>query len=78
MPNYEFPPQVEALLQKQLETGEYATEDEVLVAALQSLQSQNDDWVAVSQALDTLDTGNPGHSLDEAVAEVRRRNDVPS
>ena len=74
---YEFPPQVDELLQRQLETGEYASEDEVLVAALEALQSQTDDWQAVREALDTLDAGNPGVSLDDAVAEIRRRNNAP-
>ncbi len=78
MPNDELSPQLEALLQKQLETGEYATKDDVLLAALQSLDSQNEEWTAVNEALQTLEAGDPGLSLDEAVQEVRRRNNVTS
>ena len=78
MSNNHLSPQLEALLQKQLATGDYATEEDVLLAALQSLDSQNEEWAAVNEALQTLDSGNPGLSLDEAVQEVRRRNNVPS
>jgi Arc/MetJ-type ribon-helix-helix transcriptional regulator len=78
MPNYDFPPHLEALLQEHLESGDYTSTDEVLIAALRSLQFEKEDWAAVSEALDTFDAGNQGFSLDEAVAEVRRRNNVPS
>ncbi len=78
MSNNHLSPQLEALLQKQLATGDYATEEDVLLAALQSLDSQNEEWAAVNEALQTLDSGNPGLSLDEAVQEVHKRNNIPS
>ena len=78
MSNDELSPQLEALLQKQLASGDYATKEDVLLAALQSLDSQSEDWAAVNEALQTLEAGDPGLSLDEAVQEVRRRNNVAS
>ena len=78
MSNDQLSPQLEALLQKQLATGDYASKEDVLLAALQSLDSQSEDWAAVNEALQTLESGDPGLSLDEAVQEVRRRNNVTS
>lgn len=76
MSNYHFPPHVDELLRKQLARGEYTSEDDVLLAALESLDADNEDWSAVKEALDTLDAGEQGVSLEEAIAEVRRRNNV--
>lgn len=78
MSHYDFPPQLDELLQEQLSSGEYASEDDVLLAALQSLQATSDDRAAVREALDTLDAGEQGVSLQEAFDEVRRRNNVTS
>ena len=78
MSSYELPPTVSSLLEKQLATGQYASEEEVLVAALQSLDELNEDWNAVKESLDTLDQGDRGLSLDDAIAEVKRRNGVDS
>ena len=70
MSEYEFPPSVDNLLQKQLATGEYGSTKEVLIAALESLEPQNTDWEAVKESLDTLDAGEAGVSIDEAFDET--------
>ena len=49
-----------------------------MTRVVQSVDSQDQEWAAVKEALDTFDSGEPGLSLDEAVQEVRRRNNVTS
>ena len=75
---YEFPPQVDELIKKQLAYGNYESRDEVLLAALKSLEAEQEDWAAVSEALDTLEQGEQGLSLDEAPEAVRRNYGTPT
>ena len=76
MAQYKFPPRVSQLVQKQLATGQFATDDEVLLAALQTLEAESEDWVAVREALDSLETGDRGMSLQDAFDEVRKRHSI--
>ena len=76
MTQYKFPPAVSDLLQKQLASGQFATEDEVLLAALQTLETESEDWLAVREALDSLEAGDRGMSLQEAIDEVRKRHSI--
>ena len=75
---YEFPPHVDALVKKQLEAGNYQSEDDVLLAALQSLETVQDDWSAVRKAIAGLDQGEKGLSLEQAFAAVRRKHGIPA
>lgn len=75
---YQFPPRVEDLIKKQLEAGHYESEDEVLLAALQSLEVEQEDWAAVSEALESLERGEQGMSLEEAFEAVRRKHGLPA
>ncbi|MCA9211868.1 MAG: type II toxin-antitoxin system ParD family antitoxin [Planctomycetales bacterium] len=74
--SYQFPPDLEELIRKQMATGEYGSEDDVLREALRSLDIQRDDWDAIQAALKTLDAGETGVSLDDAFRQVRDRNGV--
>ncbi len=74
--SYQFPPDVDELVRKQMETGDYGTEDDVLREALRSLSEQRDDWAAIQEGFKTLDDDHPGVSLDEAFRQVRERNNV--
>ena len=76
MSEYKFPAVVSQLIEKQLATGRYSSEDEILEAALQRLDEKSDDWAAIKVALDSLDAGEPGLSLAESIDEVRRRNAI--
>lgn len=76
MTQYKFPPAVSDLVQKQLATGQFATEDEVLLAALQTLETESEDWLAVREALDSLEAGDRGMSLQDAFDEVRKRHSI--
>lgn len=76
--SYQFPPRVDELVKKQLEAGNYTSEDEVLLAALQSLEGEQEDWAAVSEALESLEHGEQGLSLGEAFESVRRKHGIPA
>lgn len=74
--SYQFPPDLDELIRKQMATGDYSTEDDVLRDALRSLAGQREEWNAIQEGLKTLDDGHPGVSLDEAFRQVREINDV--
>ena len=76
MTEYNFPPAVSDLVQKQLASGQFATEDEVLLAALQTLETESEDWLAVREALDSLEAGDRGMSLQDAFDQVRKRHSI--
>ena len=64
------------MIEKQLATGRYSSEDEILKAALQRLDEESDDSAAIKEAIDSLDAGEPGLSLMEAFNEARKRNAI--
>ncbi|QDT67005.1 hypothetical protein [Calycomorphotria hydatis] len=76
MSHYNFPPAVDELVRKQIATGAYQSEDDVLLAAMQSLDAAESDWQAVKVALDSLDASEQGLSLQEAFDAVRRRQAI--
>lgn len=75
---YKFPASVSELIEKQLASGRYQSEDEVLEAALLRLDDELGDWPAVKEAIEALDTGDHGVSLDDAFQEARRRHPLSS
>lgn len=68
---YAFPPDLQQLINIHLATGRFAHEDDVLRAALKTLQEVDDDAAAVQAALDELRDGDDGLDLDQAFDEVR-------
>ncbi len=78
MSMYKFPASVSELIEKQLASGRYQSEDEVLEAALLRLDDESDDWPVVKKAIEALDAGDNGVSLDDAFQEVRRRHSLSS
>ena len=71
---YPFPPDLQDLIQIQMSTGGYDTEDDLLRAALQSLSEEQEDLAAVKQAIAELEMGDEGVTLDEAFAIVREKH----
>jgi len=71
---YQFPPDVDELVQKHLATGQYVSEDEVLRDALQTLDAERQEWVAIQEGLATLEQGHEGVSLQEAFDAVRAKS----
>lgn len=63
---------LESLIAKHMASGQYASEDELLRCALESLQ--DDDEAAVREAIAAWQAGDEGIPLDEAFNEIRRRH----
>jgi Arc/MetJ-type ribon-helix-helix transcriptional regulator len=74
---YRFPPELAELVEKHLATGEYSSEDEVLLHAMRSLEAQRDDWAAIEKSLTTLEQGDQGVSLNEAFDTIRKGHNIP-
>lgn len=68
------PPDVEALVAKQVASGRYRTEEDVLRSALEALTEADEDLAAVQEALKEWRTGDPGVPLDEAIRTIRTRH----
>lgn len=70
---YAFPADVQQLIQAQLATGSYDSEDEVIRQALLVLQESEADFVAIQEALAERIAGDQGLPLDDAFDEIRRQ-----
>jgi putative addiction module CopG family antidote len=71
---YQFPPDVDQLVRKQMASGSYTTEDELLREALRALREQDEDLLAVREALAEFEAGDAGVPLDEAFDDIRQRH----
>ena len=71
--SYQFPPELEQLVRQQMASGKYSSEDELLRDALESLSAEETELKAIEEALDELESGDPGVSLDEAFASLREK-----
>ena len=69
---YAFPPDLQELIAAGLATGRYKTEDDLLREAFRALAEQDEDLIAVRDALDEWHSGDEGTPLGEAFDEVRR------
>jgi len=70
--NYIFPQDVHRIVESHLSSGRYASEDDVLRDALRALQEEDEDLVAVKEAIAEWRAGDDGIPLDEAFNQVRR------
>jgi Arc/MetJ-type ribon-helix-helix transcriptional regulator len=70
---YQFPPEVDQLVRERMASGHYSSEDTLLKEALLALVEQEEDLLAVREALSELEAGDPGVSLDEAFDTIRRQ-----
>jgi len=68
---HEFSSELAVLVSRHMASGRYSTVDELLQTALEALAAEDDDLHAVQAALDALDRGDTGISLDEAFAALR-------
>lgn len=73
-----FPPDVDEQVKCHLATGQYSSEDDVLRSALRALKRQEEDLVAIREALRDLDAGDRGTPFDEFVDEFRREKGIPA
>jgi hypothetical protein len=70
--SYAFPPEIQHLVEQNLATGKYSTENEVLQAALLALSDYHATIADVRQGMVDYEQGL-GEPLAGAVAEVRRQ-----
>jgi Arc/MetJ-type ribon-helix-helix transcriptional regulator len=73
---YSFPPDVNALVCAHMSSGKYATEDELLRAALQALTEEEEDLAAIRESVGDWLAGDPGIPLEEAFASIRARHQL--
>ena len=70
---HEFSPVVEELIQVNMASGKYASEDELILEALQSLAAAEEEVRAIREGLESVDRGEDGVSIEEAFAEIRTK-----
>jgi len=73
---YQFPPELDELVKRQLATGQYDSEDDVLIDALRSLQRQKEDLAAIQEGIDDMEAGRV-KPLREFDREFRERKNIP-
>ena len=70
--SYSFPPAIRELIAQNLATGMYASEDDVLAAALHALSDYHETIADIRQGMIDYEKGL-GKPLHEAMADVRRQ-----
>ncbi len=74
--HHEFSPAVEHIISAKMATGKYENENELMMAALASLDTEEDDSEGLQEAIDLLERGVKGVSLDEAFERLRTKYDL--
>ena len=69
-------PSVEQLFRDKMSTGQYASEDELLVEALQSLSESDKELKGIEEALASLRSGEKGGTVDEAFDRLYQRHGI--
>jgi hypothetical protein len=67
---------VEKLIRDKMATGRYASEEELLIEAIQSLDDANEDLRAIEEALEGFKRGERGVPLDEAFRRLREKHRI--
>jgi len=75
--NYAFPPDVETRVKRQLATGSYPSEDDVLRAAMTALEHEHDDLEAIQSGIADMDAGR-FRPFSEIDAEFRIKHNIPA
>lgn len=75
--NYVFPPDVDSRVKRQLATGSYHSEDDVLRAAMTALEHEHDDLEAIQSGIADMEAGR-FRPFSEIDAEFRRRHNIPA
>jgi putative addiction module CopG family antidote len=74
--SYQLPPDLEAVVQKYVTSGGYASADDVLRGALAALSRQDQEVLAIQEGIEDMEA-NRVIGLREFDKEFRRRNDIP-
>jgi Arc/MetJ-type ribon-helix-helix transcriptional regulator len=70
--SYAFPPAIQHLIEQNMALGSYASEDEVLQAALHVLSDYNATIVEIREGMAEYDQGH-GEPLAKAMADIRQQ-----
>ena len=73
--SYSFPADVRQMIDAEMASGRYISEDDLFRDALNALREEQDDLLAIQSALAEIEAGEPGTPLAEAFAEVMREVD---
>ena len=57
---YQFPPNVQRLIDAPMGSGRYASADDLLRDALEPLEAEQDDLRAIQEGLDSVERGEEG------------------
>jgi Arc/MetJ-type ribon-helix-helix transcriptional regulator len=69
-----FSPAVEELIRVRMASGNYASEDSLLVEALTALAAEGDDVEAIQESIDAFNAGDTGLPVEQVFAELRARH----
>jgi Arc/MetJ-type ribon-helix-helix transcriptional regulator len=73
----QFSPMIERIVREKMATGKYATEDELLLDALQSLEAEDEELRAIQEGIDSVDRGEEGILLHDAFKQLRAEHGIP-
>lgn len=73
---YSFPPVLEKLVSQEMASGEYNSEDEVLLEAMRSLREKKQTLSAICEGL-ADEQGGHVYSLEDVDAEMRDKYQIP-
>ena len=72
-----FPPDVDSRVKRQLATGSYRPEDDVLWAAMAALEHEHDDLEAIQSGIADMEAGR-FRPFSEIDAAFRLKHNIPS
>lgn len=72
--SYDLSPDVERLVREKLASGRYSSFEQLLLEALESLESSEEEESAIAVGLESVDRGEPGVTLDEAFSRLREKH----
>lgn len=70
---YPFPPPLDEFVKQQMAAGSYASEDELLLAALKALAQRDEDRAAIDAGIDDMEAGRV-RPLGVAAEEIRHKH----
>jgi hypothetical protein len=80
----QFPPDIQALIQAQMASGNYQSQEDLFRVALAHLAEQDPmaeqdvDIRAINESIDDLEAGDPGVPLDAAFDSLRAKYNIPA
>ena len=73
---HQFSPAVEQLIQERMASGQYASEEDLLLCALHSLADSEEELRAIREGLESVDRSDEGAPLDDAFGRLREKYQI--